>query len=135
MSHFMQRQPARRAPRANLHGTVAAVIRLENGRQHSVKVQLLSITGGLLDLATYVEERSWVDMTIYLNSGPVRATAEMMFPMLGSTGYLQPFRFTNLGEEQLHALDREVTTLLRQSVTPKAGDTVLRAPRYYLESW
>jgi hypothetical protein len=135
MSHFVQRQPVRRAPRVNVRGTIAAVIRLENGRQHSVKLQQLSITGGLLDLANYVEERSWVDVTIYLSSGPVRATAEMMFPMLGAVGYLQPFRFTNLRVEELHALDREVTMLLGHSVTPKAGDTVLRAPRYYLESW
>lgn len=86
-------------------------------------------------MANYVEERSWVDVTIYLNSGPVRARAEMMFPMLGAVGYLQPFRFTSLGEEELHTLDREVTMLLKQSVTPKAGDVGLRAPRYYLESW
>ena len=100
-----------------------------------MKVQQLSVTGGLLDLANYVEERSWVDLTIYLSSGPVRATAEMMFPMLGALGYLQPFRFTSLGEEELHALDGEVTSLLKQSGTPKIGDAGLRAPRYYLESW
>ncbi|HTT22045.1 MAG TPA: hypothetical protein VMG82_24155 [Candidatus Sulfotelmatobacter sp.] len=135
MSHFVQRQPARRAPRVNVSGTIAAVIRLENGRQHSAKLQQLSITGGLLDIANYVEERSWVDVTIYLSSGPVRGTAEMMFPMLGAVGYLQPFRFTSLEDQNLHALDREVTTLLKQSATSKAGDLGLRAPRYYLESW
>ena len=136
MSHFLQRQPPRRAPRVCLRGTISAVIRLENGRQLSAKLQQLSITGGLLDLAAYLEERTWVDVTIYLSSGPVRATAEMMFPMLGAVSYLQPFRFTNLGETELHALDREVTALLKQSVTIKATtDSGLRAPRYYLESW
>jgi len=135
MTHFVQRRPTRRAPRVNVRGTIAAVIRLENGRQHSVKLQQLSITGGLLDLASYVEERSWVDLTIYLSSGPVRATAEMMFPMLGAMGYLQPFRFTTLGSEELHAIDREVTALLQRSVAAGTGDPGLRAPRYYLESW
>lgn len=113
---------------------ISAVIRLENGRQISCKLQQLSITGGLLDLATYLEERAWVNITIYLTSGPLRATAEMMFPMRGGTGYLQPFRFTSLGTEELHALDGEVTELLKQSMT-KAGDSGLRAPRFYLESW
>ena len=135
MTHFLQRQPPRRAPRVNLRGTISAVLRLENGRQLPAKVQQLSITGGLLDLAAYLEERTWVDVTIYLSSGPVRATAEMMFPMLGAVSYLQPFRFTNLGSDELHALDREVSALLQQSVTSRAGDSGVRAPRYYLESW
>lgn len=135
MTHFLQRQPQRRAPRARIRGTIAAVLRLENGRQLSSKLQVLSITGGLLDLPAYLEERTWVDVTIYLSSGPVRATAEMMFPMLGATSYLQPFRFTNLGGDELQAIDCEVSGILQQSVTSKAGDSTLRAPRYYLESW
>jgi hypothetical protein len=135
MSYFVQRQPKRRAPRAKVRGTIAAVIRLENGRQLAAKLQQLSITGGLLDLSSYLEERTWVDVTIFLSSGPMRATAEMMFPMLGAVSYLQPFRFTSLGADELHALDHEVNNLLQQSVTAKGGDPGLRAPRYYLESW
>ena len=135
MTHFFQRRPTRRAPRVSLRGTISAVIRLENGRQLPATLRQLSITGGLLDLGVYLEERAWVDLTIYLSSGGVRATAEMMFPMRGGVGYLQPFRFTSLGEEELHALDREVTALLQQSVTSPTGDSGLRAPRYYLESW
>jgi hypothetical protein len=135
MSYFVQRQPQRRAPRARVRGTIAAVIRLENGRQLAAKLQQLSITGGLLDLSNYLEERTWVEVTIFLSSGPVRATAEMMFPMLGAVSYLQPFRFTNLGADELHALEQEVNALLRQSATSKGGDPGLRAPRYYLESW
>lgn len=135
MTYFMQRQPVRRAPRARVRGTISAVIRLENGRQLPAKLQQLSITGGLLDLAAYLEERTWVDLTIYLSSGPVRATAEIMFPMLGAVSYLQPFRFTGLGGAELHAIDTEVTWLLKQSAESKTGDPGLRAPRYYLESW
>lgn len=135
MSHFVQRRPPRRAPRASVRGAISAVIRLENGRQFSAKLQQLSITGGLLDLASYVEERTWVKLSIYLSTGAVGATAEMMFPMRGGAGYLQPFRFISLGEEELHALDREVTGILQQSATPNASEMGLRAPRYYLDSW
>lgn len=135
MTYFMQRQPARRAPRARVRGAISAVIRLENGRQLPAKLQQLSITGGLLDLAAYLEERTWVDLSIYLSSGPVRTTAEIMFPMLGAVSYLQPFRFTNLGQAELHAIDTEVTALLKQSGASGSGDLGLRAPRYYLESW
>lgn len=135
MSQFFQRQPPRRAPRASLDGSVSAVIRLENGRQLAARMQKLSITGGLLDIAAYLEERTWVDLTIYLSSGAVRTTAEMLFPMRVTAGYRQPFRFTNLGEEQLHAIDREVTDLLKHPATSRMGDTGPRAPRYYLETW
>jgi len=135
MSHFMQRQPARRAPRASVRGTISAVIQMESGHQRSAKLQQLSITGGLLDLSNYVEERSWVDLTIYLDSCLVRATAEMMFPMRGGAGYLQPFRFVHLGSEELHAIDREVTGLLKQSVATKTVDPGVRPQRYQFESW
>lgn len=135
MSHFFQRRPPRRAPRVSLRGTISAVIRLENGRQLPATLRQLSITGGLLDLAVYLEERAWVDLTVYLSSGAVRGTAEMMFPMRGGAGYLQPFRFTSMGTEDLHALDGEVTNLLKQSSTSNVGDTGVRGPRYYLETW
>ncbi len=135
MTYFMQRQPARRAPRARVRGTIAAVVRLENGRQLSAKLQQLSITGGLLDLSNYLEERTWVEVIIFLSSGPVRATAEMMFPMLGAASYLQPFRFTSLGTQELQAVDAEVSAFLKQTATSKVGDAGMRAPRYYLESW
>ncbi len=137
MTHFLQRRPLRRAPRASLRGTISAVVRLENGRQVRAKLRQLSISGGLLDLATCLEERAWVELTIYLSSGAVRTTAEMMFPMRGEGegGFLQPFRFTDVGTEELHALDREVTGLLQQSLRAKSGEPGLRAPRYYLETW
>jgi hypothetical protein len=135
MSQFVQRKPSRRAPRASLGGTMTAVIRLENGRQMTCSMQQLSITGGLLDLAAYLEERTWVQLTIYLSSGPVRTTAEMMFPMRAGAGYRQPFRFTSLGTEELHAVDREVTEILKQAASTRPVDRGLRAPRYYLETW
>jgi hypothetical protein len=114
---------------------MSAVIRTENGRQVRANLKQLSISGGLLDLATCLEERAWVELTIYLSSGPVRTAAEMMFPLRRDGSFLQPFRFTGIGAEELCALDREVTGLLQQSVGTKTTDPGLRAPRYYLETW
>jgi hypothetical protein len=81
-----------------------------------------------------------VELTIYLSSGAVRATVEMMFPMRGTKDYRQPFRFVSIGAEELLAVDREVTEVLKQSLAQKPGerrpgDSALRAPRYYLETW
>lgn len=134
MSYFFQRRPPRRAPRAIVRGRISVVIQLENGRQLTGKLRQFSITGGLLDLPTYVEERTWVKVTIYLASGLVRTTAEMMFPMRGGIGYLQPFRFISLGENELHAVDREVTEMLRQAVGATRGQvSVSRPPRSCFE--
>lgn len=135
MTHFLQRRPPRRAPRVSPQGSISAVIRLENGRQLRAKLKQLSISGGLLEVATHMEERTWVELTIYLSSGPARTIAEMMFPMRREGVYLQPFRFTSMGAEELHALDREINGLLQQSVGSKSSEPGLRAPRYYLEWW
>lgn len=135
MTQFMQRQPPRRAPRANVRGEISAVIELENRRQITAKLQQLSITGGLLDLTAFLEERTWVRLTIYLSFSAVQTTAEMMFPMCGAAGYRQPFRFTRLGEEALHAIDREVTDRLKHSLKPQPADPRLRMPRYFFERW
>jgi hypothetical protein len=136
MSQFSQSRQLRRAPRANLRTPVSATVHLENGRQIFAKLHRLSITGGLLELGACVEERVWVNLTIFLNSGPVRPTAEMMFPMRGGDSYLQPFRITRLRAEELHLLDREVTELRKLSFAPNASGHGIgfRPPNYYLES-
>jgi hypothetical protein len=136
MSQFAQSRQLRRAPRANLRTPVSATVHLENGRQIFAKLHRLSITGGLLELGACVEERVWVNLTIFLNSGPVRPTAEMMFPMRGGDSYLQPFRITRLRAEELHLLDREVTELRKLSFAPNASGHGIgfRPPNYYLES-
>ncbi len=81
-----------------------ATIKLENKRQIVAKLHRVSLTGGLLDLAVYLEERL-----------SVHAAGELLFPVRGVTGYLQPFRLTSIREEQLHILDREITELLKRT--------------------
>jgi hypothetical protein len=113
------------------------MIRLENGRRISGKLHQLSITGGLLELATCLEERARVRMTIYLDSSFVHPAAEMMFPMRGAIGYLQPFRLTSLQANERQILEKEITALLKQTTTTAATahSSGFRPPRYYLESF
>jgi hypothetical protein len=67
----------------------------------------------------------------------VRPKAEMLFPMWGPRGYLQPFRFTVLWAEQRQILEMEITQLLKQTVTRSivGRGPSLMAPRFYLESF
>ncbi len=135
----MNRRPPhqfpRRAARVNLPECAFATIQLENRRQIPAKLRRVSLTGGLLDLAVYIEERLSVTLTLPVGSGTVHARAEMLFPMRGVTGYLQPFRFTSIREEQLHILDREISELLKQTQALSAARQALGGspPNFLLE--
>jgi len=124
----------RRAPRVTLPESSFATIQLENGRQIPAKLKRVSLTGGLLDLAVFMEERLAVGLTLPIGSGIVHAHAELLFPMRTMIGYLQPFRFTSIREEQLHILDREITELQQNRAASSAQmDLGVSPPNFLLE--
>jgi hypothetical protein len=104
-----------RATRVGLQGRITAVVLLENGRQLPAKLHSLSVTGGLLEVSMYLEERSKVGLTLPIGTSIVRPSAEMLFPMCGAGGYLQPFRFEHLWAEERQKLEAEIEEILRQS--------------------
>jgi hypothetical protein len=126
-----------RAPRIALRGAVPAAIQLENGRQFTVRLHQLSVTGGLLELATYIDERSRIAMGFAFGSMNVHANAELLFPMRGGLGYMQPFRFTAFGAGVRPTLEIEITNMLRQlmaAARPRRGLSD-RSPRFFLDSF
>jgi len=125
-----------RAPRIALRGTVPAAIQLENGRQFTVRLHQLSVTGGLLELATYIDERSRIMMGFAFGSMNVHANAELLFPMRGGLGYMQPFRFTGFGAGVRPTLEIEIANMLRQMTTAARSRQGLsdRSPRFFLDS-
>ncbi|HLZ41794.1 MAG TPA: hypothetical protein VKQ11_12580 [Candidatus Sulfotelmatobacter sp.] len=138
---------ATRSPRVALRGTVSATIHLENQRVLVAKLHQLSMTGGLLEVATYLEERIRITLAFQLNIAPLLARAEMLFPMRGGMGYLQPFRFTAFGAGVRQTLEMEIAALLKSSLPlhsqveslrpeppAKAGHgTGLRLPRFFVD--
>jgi hypothetical protein len=78
-----------------------------------------------MELASCLEERSKVSLSLPLGASFVRPNAEMLFPMWSAQGYLQPFRFTRLWAEERQILEAEITDLLKQTV---ARSTVGHAP-------
>ncbi len=125
-----------RAPRVNLRGDTSATVQLQNGQQLRAKMHRLSVTGGLLELSTYLAERIPFGLTLYLNSNVVRGRAETLFPMRSTPGYLQPFRFTDLRDEQRGRLEKEIGELLQQAIAATTGSHALgvKPPRSFLES-
>lgn len=107
-----------RAPRVTLRGTLPVTLQLENKRQFIGKLYRLSMTGGLVELVPYVDERSKVLMSLELGAGLLQAKAEMLFPLRGGMGYFQPFRLTGFPAGMRQRLEVQIAGLLKQSVGP-----------------
>lgn len=133
MSPFSPMYRAVRAPRVGLRGTVPITIQLENKRLHAGKLYRLSITGGLLELTPYIDERTKVLMVFQVGAGLLQGKAEMMFPMRGGMGYFQPFRFTGFAPGARHMLEAHISALLQQAVGPNHS-LALTAPPNLLDS-
>ena len=103
---------ATRAPRVKLAGTILSLVRLENGRQTRGKLHQLSITGGLLHLENPLDEGIKVEMIFQVGESTVRSQARMLFPMWATQGYLQPFEFAGLDEEDRCNLGVDLQRLL-----------------------
>jgi hypothetical protein len=116
MAYSPRKRRGTRAARVSLQGRISIVLVLENGRQLSGKLHQLSVTGGLLEIATYLEERTKVETAIPLGGVLVRPGAEMLFPMWSTHGFLQPFRITRLWAQERQMLEAEIAEMLRQSV-------------------
>jgi hypothetical protein len=136
MSQLSQTRPTR-APRVNLRGTVTVVVQLENLRRMPAKLHQLSVRGGMLELAMYLDERAKVGLTFPVGSSTVHPKAEMLFPMRAANSYLQPFRFSSLWAAERDLLEREITGLLNQTAAPAPGShgPKSRPPRFELESF
>jgi len=136
MSQASQVRPIR-APRVNLRGTVSALVQLESLRRVPAKLHQLSTTGGMLELAMYLDERAKVGLTFPVGSSTLHPKAEMLFPMRAAHSYLQPFRFTSLWAAERDLLEREISALLNQTVAvaPASPAPRSRPTRFDLESF
>jgi hypothetical protein len=90
-----------RAPRAYLAGNIPAVLRFPNGQRTDAKLQVISLTGGLLSLSQPVLQGSQVKVMFLTGAGSVLAGAEMLLP---GTSTLQPFRFVSLAADDQRRL-------------------------------
>lgn len=125
-----------RAPRIALRGAVPAAIQLESGRQYTVRLHQLSVTGGLLELTDYVDERSQIAMAFAFGSMNVHANAELLFPLRGGLSCMQPFRFTGFAAGVRPTLELEISKMLRQMMAATQPMRRLpdRSPRFSWDS-
>jgi hypothetical protein len=114
MTHYPQPSSTNRATRIQLQ-TTPALVKLSDGHRAKGRLQVVSETGGLLQLTSALCEGDFVEVAFQMQSRNVHGMAEMLSPLRSRPGSVfQPFRFVALGDD-----DHD---LLRMSVE-SASDT------------
>lgn len=113
-----------RAPRVRLAGTVLLLAKMESGRQQIGKLHQLSVTGGLVHIEKPLDEGIKIEVIFHVGKSTVRTKARMLFPMWATKGYLQPFQFVDLANDDRTLLETELKDFFKPAPlsTNKAGD-------------
>jgi hypothetical protein len=112
MTYLPQPQASRRAPRTSFAETTPAVLRCQNGRRIPGKLQIISLTGGLLCLPRPLDQGSRVKLMFLTGKGSVLGAAEMLSPISWS---LQPFKFVGLYDDDQRRLQAAIQLSLDQN--------------------
>jgi PilZ domain len=112
MTYFPPPDARRRSPRTSFPETTPAVVRCQNGRSVSGKLQIISLTGGLLCLSKPLDSGSKVKVLFLTVKGSVLGAAEMLSPI---TWTLQPFKFVGLYDDDQERLEGAIQSSLEQN--------------------
>ena len=115
MTYFPQPNPAQRARRVRLPGSVVVEVRSKGSQPVRAKLHVLSATGGLLVLSKALEQGDFVEVAFQTSHGGIRGMAELLPARSKSkSGCLQPFRFVALDDEDHTRLRMTLESLLDQ---------------------
>ena len=116
MTHFPQPNPAQRARRVRVPGSIVVAIHSKGSQPVRAKLYELSATGGLLVLSKALDEGDFVEVAFQTSHGIIRGMAELLCARGKSkSGCLQPFRFVAL-EDEAHARLRTTLESLRSQI-------------------
>ena len=101
MTQLLPTKPHSRSPRLQFAHPTSAVLRVQSGLRIRGKLQVISVTGGLLYLDSPLNQGTRVNLMFLTDAGTVLGTAEML-PSLSGTQ--QPFRFVTIDENNEHRL-------------------------------
>ena len=117
MTYFPQPNPAQRARRVRLPGSVVVAVRSEGSQPVRAKLHELSATGGLLVLSKALEQGVFVEVAFVTSHGAVRGMAEILSARRESkAGCVQPFRFVALEDEDHTRLRMTLESLRNQTL-------------------
>jgi hypothetical protein len=112
MTYFPPPQASRRAPRTWFTETTPAVVRCQDGHRVRGKLQVISLTGGLLCLSKPLGRGSQVKLMFLTSKGSVLGVVEMLNPL--SWG-LQAFKFVKLYDDDELRLEAAIQSSLDQA--------------------
>jgi hypothetical protein len=115
MAYLPPTSANRRAARAWLADSTPAVLRFKDGRCTPGKLQVVSLTGGLLCLSNLLGQGSRVKLMFVTHSGPILGAAEMLSPISWTQ---QPFRFLVLDECDQRKLRAAIRTSWELTTSP-----------------
>jgi hypothetical protein len=110
--YFEPNRPRQRAPRTSFDGVTPAVLRCLDGRQVPGKLQVVSLTGGLLCLSEPLDRGCRVKLMFLTPGGAVLGAAVMLSPI--SWG-LQPFKFVELHDDDEGRLQAAIQSSLEEN--------------------
>lgn len=117
MTYFPQPNPAKRASRVKLGGSVGVQILVEGSQPIRANLHQLSDTGGLLALSKAFEQGDFAEVAFHTSKGSVRGMAELLAATRESTsGCLQPFRFVALDDEDHSRLRMALESFVDQTM-------------------
>jgi hypothetical protein len=117
MTYFPQPNPAQRARRVRLPGSVVVEVRRAGSEPVRVRLHAVSITGGLLVLSKALEQGDFVEVAFQTSHGIVRGMAELLSARSKlKSGCLQPFRFVALEDDDHTRLLMTLESLRNQTL-------------------
>lgn len=129
MTYFPQPNPAQRARRVRLPGSVIVAVRSEGCQPVRAKLHEVSVTGGLLVLSKALEQGDFVEVAFQTSHGAIRGMAELLSARSKSnSGCLQPFRFVALEDEDHTRLRMTLESLRDQTLIGSIEPGNLRLP-------
>jgi hypothetical protein len=98
---FFPRTPVPRPPRVRFAEVTPAVLRPKNGKCMAARLQVVSVTGGLLSVPRPLDRGTNVKLMFVSKKGTVSGAAEMLAPISWTE---QPFRFLSLEDQDQRKL-------------------------------
>jgi hypothetical protein len=117
MTYFPQPNPANRARRVRLPGSVIVAVHSKGSQPVRAKLHEVSATGGLMIVPKALEEGDFVEVAFQTSHGMVRGMAEVLAARSKSkSGCLQPFRFVALEDDDQTRLRKTLESLRDQTL-------------------
>ena len=104
-----------RPVRVQLPGMPWTTLRFENGQRFLAKLQLVSLSGGLLRVLKPFSPGTIVELFFPTETGPILGMAQLLNPCPSAPLGLQPFRFVALDKIDLRKLRSAISLCLEQT--------------------